>query len=572
MVPAEVTARSGPVHRGRAVATVDPWVGGEFRAAAVVAAVMARWQRWSRGRHHLPLRDPDGASLPTWFRLPVIVASAVALDIAARWVLLVRRGGTAARVALRTVLVERWNRDQILFTASGLVTWYVAYVAFRNLKSYVPFVTDRLADSQLARIDRVLWLGHDPAVVLHHTLGTSWANWVMAGVYLVWIGLVPASLAIALVWTRRSPAGAWYVTAISLDWCLGAALYYIVPSLGPVYSSPEWFASLPHTPNTSVSEMLLADRIEVLAGPWDTGAVQTIAAFASLHVAVMFTICLMAEQMRLPAAIRVRRGCSSRSPAWRRSTWGGTSSWTCSPASSSAPRPSCWRPRPPATRCAVAMNRGRSAPRPTCRTRSRPSRPTRLSHRPHPSMSATLSRSAYAAASPSPYLVRGQKKPRSPSPLVRGTTWRWRCGTDWLTVLLIATNDPCAPRRVLDRRREPLGRREEPVALPRGEVRERLEVGARHEQDVPLEDRPGVEERHQVVGLQHEVTGHLAGDDLAEHASVHVTDGATGSPATRAPPRSRCGVVACAWGTRCSREPPTGLRLVPRGGGSRARL
>ena len=152
----------------------------------------------------------------------------------------------------------------------------------------------------------MLWLGHDPAVVLHHTLGTSWANWVMAGVYLVWIGLVPASLAIALVWTRRSPAGAWYVTAISLDWCLGAALYFAVPSLGPVYSSPEWFASLPHTPNTSVSEMLLADRIEVLAGPWDTGTVQTIAAFASLHVAVMFTICLMAEQMRLPVAIRVR--------------------------------------------------------------------------------------------------------------------------------------------------------------------------------------------------------------------------------------------------------------------------
>ena len=130
----------------------------------------------------------------------------------------------------------------------------------------------------------------------------------MAGVYLVWIGLVPASLAIALVWTRRSPAGAWYVTAISLDWCLGAALYFAVPSLGPVYSSPEWFASLPHTPNTSVSEMLLADRIEVLAGPWDTGTVQTIAAFASLHVAVMVTICLMAEQMRLPVAIRV--------PAW----------------------------------------------------------------------------------------------------------------------------------------------------------------------------------------------------------------------------------------------------------------
>ena len=166
-------------------------------------------------------------------------------------------------------------------------------------------MTDRLADPELARLDRVLWLGNDPAVVLHDVLGTTWANWVMAGVYLVWIGLVPASLAIALVWTRRSTAGAWYVTAISMNWCLGAAIYYAVPSLGPVYSSPEWFADLPRTPNTAVNEMLLSDRIEVLAGPWDTGTVQTIAAFASLHVAVMVTICLMVEQMRLPALIRV---------------------------------------------------------------------------------------------------------------------------------------------------------------------------------------------------------------------------------------------------------------------------
>ena len=37
-------------------------------------------------------------------------------------------------------------------------------------------------------------------------------------------------------------------------------------------------------------------------------------------------------------------------------------------------------------------------------------------------LSAALSRAAYSAASAAPYLVRGQKKPRRPSPLVRGTT------------------------------------------------------------------------------------------------------------------------------------------------------
>jgi hypothetical protein len=277
----------------------------DFRAAAVVAVVMALIAALVAWTHHLPLRDPDGASLPTWLRLPVIVASAVVLDVLARWALLVRRNRTFIGTSLRGVLVDRWNRDQIWFTLSGLVTWYVAYVAFRNLKSYVPFVTDRIADPELYELDRILWLGHDPAVVLHDVLGTSWANWVMAAVYLIWIGLVPASLAIALVWTRRSAYGAWYVTAVSVDWLLGVVFYYAVPSLGPAYSSPEWFASLPRTPNSEVRDLLLSDRIKVLSGPWDTGAVQTIAAFASLHVAVMLTICLTVTVMRLPLAIRV---------------------------------------------------------------------------------------------------------------------------------------------------------------------------------------------------------------------------------------------------------------------------
>lgn len=99
---------------------------GEFRAAAVVAAVMAVAAGLVAWTHHLPLRDPDGANLPTWFRLPVIVASAVALDVLARWALLLRSRGVAARATLREVVRERWDRDQVRFTASGLLTWYVA--------------------------------------------------------------------------------------------------------------------------------------------------------------------------------------------------------------------------------------------------------------------------------------------------------------------------------------------------------------------------------------------------------------------------------------------------------------
>lgn len=278
---------------------------GEFRGAAVVAAVLAVVTFLVAWQYHLPVRDPDGVSVPTWIRLPLIVLAAVALDVVPRWVRLARRSDLQAGAALRAVLADRWDRKQVWFTVSGLVTWYVAYVAFRNLKSYVPFVNDRLWDDELARVDRMLWMGRDPAETLHQVLGTGWAAWVLGAVYLVWIAVVPATLAVALVWTRRSTTGAWYVTAVSLDWVLGVAVYYAVPSLGPIYASPDTFADLPHTLNTSVQEWLLEDRAKVLAGPWDTSAVQTIAAFASLHVAVMVTICLVAEAISLPRWMRV---------------------------------------------------------------------------------------------------------------------------------------------------------------------------------------------------------------------------------------------------------------------------
>ncbi|MDZ5660285.1 phosphatase PAP2 family protein [Nocardioides sp. zg-1308] len=278
---------------------------GDFRGAVAVAAVMAVATVLVAAAYDLPVRDPDGVSIPTWVRLPAIVLLAVALDVVPRWVAATRRDQDGAWQALRGVVRERWNRDQVRFTVIGLAAWYVSYVAFRNLKGYLPFVTERLWDTELASADRLLWLGHDPADVLHQVLGTGWAAWLMSGVYVLWIGLVPAMLAIALVWTRRSRTGELYVTAVSFNWLIGVAVYYLVPSLGPIYSAPRDFAGLPDTFNTGVQDLLLDDRVTVLAGAWDTRAVQTIAAFASLHVAITVTTCLVAELIRLPRWIRV---------------------------------------------------------------------------------------------------------------------------------------------------------------------------------------------------------------------------------------------------------------------------
>jgi hypothetical protein len=253
--------------------------------------------------HHLPLRDPDGVRFPTYVRLPLILVLAFLLDVVPRAVLRANRvRGLAA--SLVAVVRERWPREHVRFALVGLGAWYLTYVAFRNLKSFVPFVNRSVYDDVMARADRVLWLGHDPAEVLHAVLGSGVAAHFFSFVYIAWIVLVPASLGVALVWSRDVRAGEWFVTAIAADWVLGVATYFAVPALGPVYSDPAVFATLPHTWVTTLQEVMLQERYDVLAGPWHTDGVQTIAAFASLHVGITVTVCLLAVLLDLPRWLR----------------------------------------------------------------------------------------------------------------------------------------------------------------------------------------------------------------------------------------------------------------------------
>jgi PAP2 superfamily protein len=262
-------------------------------AAAVAVAVT----------YHLPLRDPDGVAVPTYVRLPLILLLAFLTDVLPR---VVRRCRSVARLprTVHDVVVERWPWEHVRFALVGLGAWYLTYAAFRNLKSFVPFVNRNLWDRSLEHIDRALWLGHDPAAVLHGLFGVSWAAQLFSFVYVAWIVFVPFSLVVALVWSRDRTAGAWYVTAVAVDWVLGVATYFALPTLGPVYSMPQDFQALPHTFVSTLQESMIQDRHTVLFDPFGTQAVQTIAAFASLHVGIMVTACLMAELLRLQRWLR----------------------------------------------------------------------------------------------------------------------------------------------------------------------------------------------------------------------------------------------------------------------------
>jgi hypothetical protein len=276
---------------------------GSFRFAVVLAVAMAAAAVLVAASYDLPLRDPEGVVVPTWVRFPIILLLAFLTDVVPR---AVWRGRSLPRFPqlFRQVTRERWPWEHVRFALVGLAAWYVVYAAFRNLKSYVPFVNRQLWDGALHRVDRVLWLGSDPATVLHDVFGTGWAAHVFSFVYVAWIVLVPVSLVVALVWSRDISGGEWYVTAVAVDWVLGVATYFAMPTLGPVYAQPRLFADLPHTYVATLQTGMIDDRYAVLANPWATDALQTIAAFASLHVGIMVTVCLMAELLGMRRWLR----------------------------------------------------------------------------------------------------------------------------------------------------------------------------------------------------------------------------------------------------------------------------
>jgi len=258
--------------------------------AAVVSLVVA-------ANFDLPLRDPDGIAGPAYVRLPLIVVLFLAADIVPR--LLRRRG-----VPVRRILRQRLSPERLGLVTAGMASFYVSYVAYRNLKGALPFARPTLHDEELLRLDEWMAFGHDPALLLHDLLGTGTAAYVLSSVYLLYLLFVPLSLGAALVWGRNVRIGSWYVTALCLNWLLGALSYYLVPSLGPVFVRPERFAVLPETGVSLLQENLARARLEVLADPTGADAIAGVAGFASLHCSVVFTAVLMAHLARLPIVVR----------------------------------------------------------------------------------------------------------------------------------------------------------------------------------------------------------------------------------------------------------------------------
>ena len=278
-----------------------------FIGIAVVGALSLAATLAVAGIEDLPIRDPDARYVGSPLALiSLIVALFVVLDVVPRAISRARRDGTGSATAVREVFSERWWGRRGVMIVVCILGFYATYLSYRNLKSFLPFVTDgSLHDAGLLDLDSWMFFGTPPSTLLHDVLGTGLAAEALSAVYLAFLTFVPLSIGVALIWSSRVAEGVWYVTALALCWVLGILTYYLIPSLGPIYAEPSLFSNLPVTGVSEIQDTLLQDRGEVLANPHASDTVQSVAGFASLHIAVIFTAALIAQLAGAPRTLRL---------------------------------------------------------------------------------------------------------------------------------------------------------------------------------------------------------------------------------------------------------------------------
>jgi hypothetical protein len=239
------------------------------------------------------LVDPEGSFLgPSYIRLPLLLAGALLLDLLPLTIWKSWRAPRTIPSVIRTRLRTHWTRERWTLVALGITCFYVVYVTYRNIKSFLPFVITTKYDRELHLLDHALLFGHDPATLLHTILGTGIAAHVLSYVYLWFLPMVPLVVTAWVVWVRNLSYGYWFVTSQCLAWTLGTISYYALPTLGPGFRYVALYTDLPSTPSGRLMGSLADTRHNVIAGTVE-GAVQSVAGFASLHCGITMLVALM---------------------------------------------------------------------------------------------------------------------------------------------------------------------------------------------------------------------------------------------------------------------------------------
>ena len=178
--------------------------------------------------------------------------------------------------------------DKLLNLIKIVILLKITLLIFCNLKQAIPLINPKLFDIELLAIDRVIHFGVNPNILLVKLIGQDFIAALFDRLYIFWYILKPLVL-VDFAAIANKNIQIRFFTSYFLMWIIGGLSALIVPSLGPIYTHPEWFASL-NIPFARKLQGMLWKHYEVVIDTPDKYRVfiyEGIAAFPSLHVGIV---------------------------------------------------------------------------------------------------------------------------------------------------------------------------------------------------------------------------------------------------------------------------------------------
>ena len=158
------------------------------------------------------------------------------------------------------IIREEWTWRRVLYIVLGLVSFYICYVSYRNLKSDLPLVREATPPRVAARLDHFLFFGHNPAECSTLLGRPSPPRCSRRPVRRLPARSSRSRSAPSSSGHRDLTARCLVRDGVSLNWVLGVVSYYSLPTLGPPSYQPSMFADLPETVRPAAGESLLRPR------------------------------------------------------------------------------------------------------------------------------------------------------------------------------------------------------------------------------------------------------------------------------------------------------------------------
>ena len=205
---------------------------------------------------------------------------------------------------VRQTTYDPFTLTDVWFFLRTLAFYLVALTTYTNIKTRVLLLHPRVFDGLLETLDRWMFLGYSPTEVALQLTGRPAVTGAMDTAYTyAW---VPLAIIFGVVFSQAGGEGFRRLArVISLNYLLGAALYVVLPAVGPAFAERQLYEPLRASRSFLIQNSLINVHNQVVAAPTEflVPAFMGIAAFPSLHVSHIYLPLLVAWRRAKPLLI-----------------------------------------------------------------------------------------------------------------------------------------------------------------------------------------------------------------------------------------------------------------------------